>query len=697
MSNNIVNVLNLINEEGFMELIYMYIDEANAINNINFNFGGKYKFNYKKEEKKLIVERNKNYIQNFFNITNHNIMNVTGIIGENGSGKTSILNKISEMIYYNAIVKVKDYDIFTVNSILAVVKDGKLIVFCHDIFIENKVCIEDKDSLIDNIVFYGNKYVKNNIYKNNQYQVINSDILNSLSCIYFSNIFNNSWTRLTDKKRNFYNISIEGILGITGKKEINLLSPKVLRNRSEEDILKNNKHGIDVINTFKLLQIQREIEYVIKTNYDDKDISLPRIVSIIPEYIFGQPSEESIRYYNRRNKRDRSKTEKGIYSLLNDDNNINIAKKTFITAIVSEYFEEIQRPIDNIAKFIEYEEKVYLDNDIISNLNSYFSIWIEYVNSLNDRGIDIEGYRIAHNNYMKLIDTILKIIDKYPEYIHVKEGTFERVTKNEVVASIEKYAYINLDIHDNNTEIRALIENLKLINTDQNILSLKWRDISSGEYALLETFTRIYDAIKNNRMKETILVLIDEGELYLHPEWQRKYFSKIFRFFNNEFPEYKFQIVFASNTPLIITDIPKNNLVMLKKEYNNDKNLICVEENVKESFAANITSLLKNSFFMKSTMGEFAKIKIEELVNNLLDKNSSEKINKEEALIIINSIGEPVFRKKLLELFNEKYGVIQKSEIYVPIEKVRDNNELKQIKNNLIEELQKIEKMMEEK
>ena len=45
-----------------MEFLYIYIDEKNSVNNIDFNFGGNYKFKYNKAEKKLIVKKNENYI-----------------------------------------------------------------------------------------------------------------------------------------------------------------------------------------------------------------------------------------------------------------------------------------------------------------------------------------------------------------------------------------------------------------------------------------------------------------------------------------------------------------------------------------------------------------------------------------------------------------------------------------------------------
>ena len=96
---------------------------------------------------------------------------------------------------------------------------------------------------------------------------------------------------------------------------------------------------------------------------------------------------------------------------------------------------------------------------------------------------------------------------------------------------------------------------------------------------------------------------------------------------------------------------------------------------------------------MKSTIGEFSKIKIEKLVNNLLDKDVNEIVDKEATLILINSICEPVVRKKVLELYNKKFGIIQRSEI----EKAKNNNELDNIRSNLLKMLKRVEEMMEGK
>ncbi|MEO4054829.1 AAA family ATPase [Solibacillus sp. CAU 1738] len=72
-------------------------------NKQNVNFGGKYFFEYNETEKVLYPRLNKNYIENFFLLseafknqpTQSNCkINVTAIVGENGSGKTTLLDCI---------------------------------------------------------------------------------------------------------------------------------------------------------------------------------------------------------------------------------------------------------------------------------------------------------------------------------------------------------------------------------------------------------------------------------------------------------------------------------------------------------------------------------------------------------------------------------------------------------------------------
>ena len=74
-----------------MELVYLWIEEYKNIENQGFNFSPKFEFHYDKDSEKLTKVKDES--TTFKSIFPDNI-NITAIVGENGSGKTSIINSI---------------------------------------------------------------------------------------------------------------------------------------------------------------------------------------------------------------------------------------------------------------------------------------------------------------------------------------------------------------------------------------------------------------------------------------------------------------------------------------------------------------------------------------------------------------------------------------------------------------------------
>lgn len=76
-----------------MELIYLYIeDDGKNIRDCEFNFSPEFRISYDRKKKFLNVVNNKNYIDNFWEA--NNILNITAVIGKNGSGKSNLLEYI---------------------------------------------------------------------------------------------------------------------------------------------------------------------------------------------------------------------------------------------------------------------------------------------------------------------------------------------------------------------------------------------------------------------------------------------------------------------------------------------------------------------------------------------------------------------------------------------------------------------------
>lgn len=72
-----------------MELVYLWVENYKNIKNQGFNFSPRFECKYNQDTKELTIDENKDYVSIF----PENI-NITAIVGENGSGKTSILEEI---------------------------------------------------------------------------------------------------------------------------------------------------------------------------------------------------------------------------------------------------------------------------------------------------------------------------------------------------------------------------------------------------------------------------------------------------------------------------------------------------------------------------------------------------------------------------------------------------------------------------
>lgn len=145
------------------------------------------------------------------------------------------------------------------------------------------------------------------------------------------------------------------------------------------------------------------------------------------------------------------------------------------------------------------------------------------------------------------------------------------------------------------------------------------------------------------------MIFIDEGELYYHPEWQRTFIKTLLDVIGDvakRDESIMFQIVVTSNSPFIISDIPKNNILFLSED----------NQKFESTFGLNIHTLLMNNFFMDGTIGEYARIKIKEISEEITKLDSEENysldLESDRKLLMdiqerVNLVGEPLIRRQL--------------------------------------------------
>jgi hypothetical protein len=247
--------------------------------------------------------------------------------------------------------------------------------------------------------------------------------------------------------------------------------------------------------------------------------------------------------------------------------------------------------------------------------------------------------------------------------------------------------------------------------------------LSSGEKQQIFSINSIlYHLINLNSAFENnfpykypyINLILDEIELYAHPEMQRKYISELLVGINKL--ETKnilgINILFITHSPFILSDIPKQNVLFLdsvKKVDNNGQSILDKESKEQffstsisykgdNTFAENIHEMLTDGFFISSTKGAFVTAKINAFLsdykkwisinkdnkNYLVNKGKYEE-KKEHYIDFIALIGEKYIRTMLenhLSALTEHFEDVSHKEIRI--------NFLREEKNRIENELNKL-------
>jgi len=186
--------------------------------------------------------------------------------------------------------------------------------------------------------------------------------------------------------------------------------------------------------------------------------------------------------------------------------------------------------------------------------------------------------------------------------------------------------------------------------------SKQFKSLSSGEKIFFSFIVNLlYQVNYIHKTYNAVNIFLDETELGLHPSWQKKYLDNMVNAINS-ITDKKVNLIFLTHSPFILSDIPNENVIFLGKDKNGNCKVINGLKDKKQTFGANIHTLLSDAFFMEDGLiGEFAKEKIQSVINFLNNKKSKIQ-SKEEAWKIIQIIGEPFLKYKLEEKFHENYS-----------------------------------------
>ncbi len=590
---------------------------------------------YKKDESRtLIKEPNKHFIPSFYSKTD-TIVNVTAVVGSNGSGKTTFLKNIINSIYKydfscSIIYEKNDNYYSTQGSSFSLNQEGfilrplknqdekevETIYYSPFLDFSNRVngidlsmefFIEQDSSNLDNIF--------QNTQKTNFYRAIK--FKNTLRFLHFQN-------------SKFFKID-----------KMNLPFPSLNKN-----LLSFTRNTIKIING-------NEIDFQNHFNNVPKELHFS---------------------FNK------------LYNLIKKNVRINYKSSNYVKELFKDYI------------------LIYTSSFIL--------------NFLNEKNINLKGYKIS-NEIIQSKEPINYFIDILRSFNYKINKLYkEENTKNlpfEEVNEFLEYLYMlvddinyNLILKNERTLELSLEQSLKILELHEKIILKLYsyypnfqgsqildrgiinfdskKKLSSGETALLNLYSRIYDYFKRNVIDKKVdvsgklyLLCLDEPDMGFHPQWKKEFVKSIVEYFDYFFKKLgaKVQIIFTTHDPLTLSDIPNYNVIYLEKDTNG---FTTIAEKPKKSFGANITDLLADSFFVKDgLMGSFAKEKINETIKWL--NNDGKPLDKKEYhLKLIENIDEPILKSKLKEMYHNIFP-IDEDELELKLLNIKREELLKRIES----------------
>ena len=625
-----------------MELVYLWVDTDTTIQENEFNFGSEYRFSFTTDEY-LEIEKQNEYVKDLYS---YNIK-ISAVVGSNGVGKSQLLkliwNGITHESYFAIVLindefrligaKVDEQSTLSINGktkISEVEFNGKK----FDLNIDNE---RYSSFPIDNLTTYlsTNENVCEEIIQNN-IQISSNQKFSSMECLIEQKISASS-QKVFKIVKNIRNIIVHPngdhtdtdskILDLYNEFELEYLSYTKLKLQIESDMFEKVLAIVfdDKIKWYKDMKKPESVQVILDTNIWDKFILENE--SLLPKFDKESLYDKVFMYY--------------------------------ATSWILDFQKHSNAPDEIRKKYKEIGGKYFDNLDMNVNIDSYLSDMSKEYTYTNEKKATLIHFSLA-KKYFLALKKLLDVLSNLSNFIIDGEILITITDNNKNI--ISEFADAHLSVLLESLNIKPLLT--------FNILPI----MSSGHKYTLNTFAILYDNL--NRIEdENIILLLDEIEVFLHPNWQKNFVRLLLNFLDVRFENKKIHIIFATHSPFILSDIPKSNIVFLGKE-----------ARLSQTFGANIHTLLSDGFFMdEGLMGSYAKEKIEEVVAflNYNGKGHMPKIKTyKEAKEIVEIVGEPLLKMKLEKMLNS-YMAKNKIKSAVDIQKKIDKltKELEEIKN----------------
>ncbi|EMK2596487.1 AAA family ATPase [Bacillus cereus] len=608
-----------------MELIYLWIKEYGNFKETDFYFRNSYQFDYNTVSYDLHINNGlgEKMPNDFFG---ENISNLSVIVGDNGAGKTTLLRFIMDGLTNTMGLT---------GPFIAGFYDQcnkELKIYSNKMLIRNIKCKDTKVTLMKEDIF--------------------EDWIKKTKFVYLSNVLDiHDYSQ--EKLGKVYDASVGGLLRRDYKRAVE--NHYISHDANQIYNFFNNEiyRQINFLYQYKQEEIKTNSFFdmlnVLKIEIVDNNLNRKRLLEVLTKELQGM--------YKDNSSNEMSSNEDKLNELI-----FTIHKRIRITYnsrwiaqiadhLVTNVIKEVAEPVttsDSRYKELDCLLRAYKKYNGQESIISYSKNFLERLEKELERKDSLYISSVAP--YLDFLNWLeCNGAEMFDIKIDDSPGTSVEIKLNDV----------------NKERFGVFFKHYNKTCSPFYFFNFSW-GLSTGENNLLNLYSRLHSVLKQDMQSGSradnvvnyssvgeilctnILLLIDEADLSFHPKWQIQYISRLLNILNVMFETCEVQVIITTHSPMMLSDVPKSNVIYLKNSTNDSKS------EHSETFGQNVYTLFRDAFFMEQTVGEFSNEKIQQVGSELnklvqiithdkIGPNHSSKLKYYE--YITGIIGEKVIRK----------------------------------------------------
>lgn len=175
--------------------------------------------------------------------------------------------------------------------------------------------------------------------------------------------------------------------------------------------------------------------------------------------------------------------------------------------------------------------------------------------------------------------------------------------------------------------------------------------LSSGAAALIHQFSSIdwaCEELLGRSANRNLLLLIDEGDAFLHLGWQQRYIDYLDKTVIRLKQKFEsVQVVIASHSPVLMSDFPKESICLMeRRDWMEDLAEGVAPQMPSESFGAPLDTVVRH-VGQAGTMGKFATRVIRHLVQDVAARHEIDPRR-------VEMLGDPIIKRQVIKALEDR-------------------------------------------